>query len=159
MKLADRSVFLSWLGGAGGGGSLHCKKARGKDKQCGAPRASEQRGAGFWRGPYTYSLAPEPATLGQALFLGGLSPSCFSLLPGAPHLSSGKGSGEPSSQTVPVFPCSQEAGVTVQWVQWAAADQCVPAHGDGPDAQRPGTWGPRAPMTLLGPQSPASVDG
>lgn len=41
--------------------------------------ASEQRGAGFRRDPHTYSLAPKPATLGQAPSLGGLGPSCFSL--------------------------------------------------------------------------------
>lgn len=37
-----------------------------------------------------------------------------------------------------VFPHSEETRVTLQWLQWAAADQCVPAHRDGPDAQRPG---------------------
>lgn len=37
-----------------------------------------------------------------------------------------------------VFPYSEETRVTLQWLQWAASDQCVPAHRDGPDAQRPG---------------------
>lgn len=32
VKFADRSVFLSWL--VEGEGGLHCRKARGEDKQC-----------------------------------------------------------------------------------------------------------------------------
>lgn len=48
-----------------------------------------------------------------------------------------------------VFPYSKETSVTLQWLQWAAADQRVPAHRDGPDAQRPGEWVPQVPVTWL----------
>jgi hypothetical protein len=47
-----------------------------------------------------------------------------------------------------VFPYSKETSVTLQWLQWTAADQRVPAHRDGPDAQRPGEWVPQGSCEL-----------